>query len=58
MARYGVTISPTDYSIQPAESARAVEERGFDSLFVTEHTRIRQLLPMLDNLAELANKVR
>jgi probable F420-dependent oxidoreductase len=40
MTRYGVTIFPTDYSIQPVEFARAVEERGFDSLFVTEHTHI------------------
>jgi probable F420-dependent oxidoreductase len=40
MARYGVTIFPTDYSIQPVELARAVEERGFDSLFITEHTHI------------------
>jgi probable F420-dependent oxidoreductase len=40
MSRYGVTIFPTDYSIQPVELARAVEERGFDSIFVTEHTHI------------------
>ena len=38
--RFGVTIFPTDYSIQPVELARAVEERGLDSLFVTEHTHI------------------
>jgi probable F420-dependent oxidoreductase len=38
--RYGVTIFPTDYSIQPVELARAVEERGLDALFVTEHTHI------------------
>jgi probable F420-dependent oxidoreductase len=37
---FGVTIFPTDYSIQPAELARAVEERGFDSLFFPEHTHI------------------
>ncbi len=38
MARFGVTIFPTDYSIQPVELAVAAEERGFDSLLVTEHT--------------------
>ena len=38
--RFGVTIFPTDYAIQPAELARAVEERGFDSLFFPEHTHI------------------
>lgn len=40
MTHYGVTIFPTDYSIQPVPLARAVEERGLDSIFVTEHTHI------------------
>jgi probable F420-dependent oxidoreductase len=40
MPNFGVTIFPTDYSIQPVELARASEERGFDSLFFTEHTHI------------------
>ncbi len=39
-ARFGVTMFPTDYSIQPADLAIAVEERGFDSLFFPEHTHI------------------
>ncbi|HEX7036524.1 MAG TPA: LLM class F420-dependent oxidoreductase [Pseudomonadales bacterium] len=38
--RFGVTIFPTDYAIPPVELARAVEERGFDSLFFPEHTHI------------------
>ncbi|MEZ5559047.1 MAG: LLM class F420-dependent oxidoreductase [Pseudomonadales bacterium] len=38
--RFGVTIFPTDYSIQPVPLARAVEERGLDSLFFPEHTHI------------------
>ena len=38
--KFGVTIFPTDYSIGPAELARAVEERGFESLFFPEHTHI------------------
>lgn len=37
---YGVTIFFTDYSIGPAELAVAVEERGFDSLWVAEHSHI------------------
>ena len=37
---FGVTMFPTDYSIQPVELARAVEERGLDSLFFPEHTHI------------------
>ncbi len=39
-ARFGITMFPTDYSIQPVELARAVEARGFDGLFFPEHTHI------------------
>ncbi len=38
--RFGITMFPTDYSIQPVELARAVEERGFESLLFPEHTHI------------------
>lgn len=38
--RFGVTMFPTDYAIQPVPLARAVEERGLDSLFFPEHTHI------------------
>lgn len=38
--KYGVCIFPTAYSIQPAELAVALEERGFESLWVPEHTHI------------------
>ena len=40
MVNCGVIIFATDQSIQPAALARAVEERGLDSLFVPEHTHI------------------
>jgi probable F420-dependent oxidoreductase len=40
MGTYGVMMFPTDYAIQPTELARAVEERGLDSLFFPEHTHI------------------
>lgn len=36
----GVFIFPTDYSIQMDELARELEERGYSSLFVPEHTHI------------------
>ena len=36
----GVYIFPTAYAIHPVELGRALEERGFESLFVTEHTHI------------------
>ena len=38
--QFGITMFPTDYAIQPVALARAVEERGFDSLFFPEHTHI------------------
>ena len=38
--RYGVTIFATDVSIGVVELARALEERGFDSMWVPEHTHI------------------
>ena len=38
--RVGVFYFPTDYGINMAELARALEDRGFDSLFVPEHTHI------------------
>ena len=37
---FGVAIFPTDYAAPPAQLARAVEERGFESLFFPEHTHI------------------
>ena len=36
--KYGITMFPTDYAIGPGELARAVEERGFESLWVPEHS--------------------
>ena len=36
----GVFYFPVDYGIDIAELARALEERGFESLFVPEHTHI------------------
>jgi probable F420-dependent oxidoreductase len=38
--KYGIFTFPTQYSIHPDELARAVEERGFDSLWLPEHTHI------------------
>ena len=40
MASFGVVIFPTDYAIAPAVLAQALEARGFESLFVPEHTHI------------------
>ena len=38
--KLGIYIFATDETIGPAELARAAEERGFESLFVPEHTHI------------------
>jgi probable F420-dependent oxidoreductase len=36
----GLTIFPTDYSIQPTDLAIEAEARGFESLWLPEHTHI------------------
>jgi probable F420-dependent oxidoreductase len=38
--QFGVHAFPTQYSFQPDELARAVEDRGLDSLWFSEHTHI------------------
>src|ERR671923_2379273 len=37
---YGIVMFATHYAIRPDELARAVEARGFESLWVPEHTHI------------------
>jgi probable F420-dependent oxidoreductase len=37
---YGVTMFATDYAIRPDELARELESRGFESLWLPEHTHI------------------
>lgn len=37
---YGVVMFPTEYAIAPDELARALEERGFESIWFPEHTHI------------------
>ncbi len=38
--KFGIAIFPTDYGISMTELAPAVEEAGFESLWVAEHTHI------------------
>jgi probable F420-dependent oxidoreductase len=38
--KFGIAIFPTDYAISMAELGPAVEERGFESLWVAEHSHI------------------
>ncbi len=40
MTAFGALIFATDYSIDPVTLAQAMEQRGFESLFLTEHTHI------------------
>ena len=37
---FGLTIFPTEYSISMVDLGRAAEERGFESLWVSEHSHI------------------
>jgi probable F420-dependent oxidoreductase len=56
--RYGATLFATDRSIHPVPLARAMEERGFDSLWVPEHTHIpvSRLTPAPTGDPELAEE--
>jgi probable F420-dependent oxidoreductase len=38
--KFGISYFPTDETTDPVTLGRMVEERGFESLFVTEHTHI------------------
>src|SRR5437867_9102409 len=38
--KFGITTFPPEYSIDVVTLGRALEERGFDSLFFSEHTHI------------------
>jgi probable F420-dependent oxidoreductase len=38
--KFGISIFPTDLTLQPQDMARAVEERGFESLWFPEHSHI------------------
>jgi probable F420-dependent oxidoreductase len=38
--KLGIAMFPADFAIRPDDLARAVEERGFESLFLPEHTHI------------------
>jgi probable F420-dependent oxidoreductase len=38
--RFGLSYFPTDNSMRPATFARAVEERGFESIWFAEHSHI------------------
>ena len=37
---FGICMFPTDFSMQAADFAIAVEERGFDALFIPDHTHM------------------
>jgi probable F420-dependent oxidoreductase len=38
--KFGIAVFPTDYAADPGTIARLVEEHGFESLFLPEHTHI------------------
>ena len=38
--KFGVAMFPADFAINVVDLGRAAEERGFESLFLPEHTHI------------------
>src|SRR5512138_1629951 len=38
--KFGVAVFPTEYSFQPDEIARSAEDRGLDSVWVSQYTHI------------------
>jgi probable F420-dependent oxidoreductase len=38
--KFGISMFPTDYALHPSDLAREVEDRGFESLWMPEHTHI------------------
>ena len=58
--RYGITMFATDQSMSVVDLARAAEERGFDSLYLPEHTHIpvSRRTPPPTGDAELAEEYR
>jgi probable F420-dependent oxidoreductase len=38
--KFGISMFPTDYAIHPSDLAHEVEARGFESLWMPEHTHI------------------
>ena len=58
--RHGITIFATDQTIDIVRLAREVEDRGFDSLYLPEHTHIpvSRLTPPPTGDAELAEEYR
>jgi probable F420-dependent oxidoreductase len=58
--RFGITMFMTDQTIGPVELARAVEERGFSSLYLPEHTHIpvSRRTPAPTGSEELADEYR
>ena len=72
MPECGALIFPTDYAMHPVELAKAIGERGLDSLFFPEHTHIPAsrrspypagadlpiVLPLLDQYVVITEKMR
>jgi alkanesulfonate monooxygenase SsuD/methylene tetrahydromethanopterin reductase-like flavin-dependent oxidoreductase (luciferase family) len=40
MPTFGMFTFPTEYLMQPADVAQAIEERALDAFYVCEHTHI------------------
>ncbi|MEH1127088.1 LLM class F420-dependent oxidoreductase [Micromonospora sp. CPCC 206061] len=51
--KLGIAMFPADFAIRPDDLARAVEERGFESLFLPEHTHLPATARTLAEVGEL-----
>lgn len=60
MIRVGITTFSTDQTVSPLVLARAIEERGFSSFFLPEHTHlpVEALDPLPGGLATLPEEYR
>ena len=50
--KFGISMFPTDTSASPAELARAIEDHGFESFWVSEHSHLPldTVFPMADSV--------
>jgi alkanesulfonate monooxygenase SsuD/methylene tetrahydromethanopterin reductase-like flavin-dependent oxidoreductase (luciferase family) len=53
---FGASMFFTDYSMTPAELGRALEARGFESVWAPEHSHIPSLAPVAAGVGRRARQ--
>lgn len=56
--KFGLVMFPTEDAIAPATLGRLLEDRGFESLFLPDHTHIPARPPEVHDVANLAEEFR